>query len=408
MSDDSGLNFRSVNARRIASIDAFRGLTILVMIFVNDLASVEQAPWWMKHFPADRDGMTFVDIVFPAFLFIVGMVIPVALHRRRERLGSWVKVSGHVLTRTVSLLIIGVFMVNMHVEGKGVHLSLPMWSLLAFAGVMLVWRAIPPEPGRARIISVALRMTGVVALVFLAYLYRMLDGEQVFAMRTMWWGILGLIGWAYLVSCFVYCVTRGSVTAMMCSLWILLCIFIGDRAGLFSHWAYVKQKVDIGTMIGSHSSIVVAGLILGVVVMRPSGRTHVYRLRWAFVFGIGMAIGAVLLRPVYGISKVKATPSWCLWGIAYSCWIWAALYWFMDVRGWKGWAVFVRPAGENPLMAYILAPMFYAFFDVTGFDLYHRLDSSSFPAGLARSILFALFIVWLTGLLKRKGFRLRL
>jgi predicted acyltransferase len=67
---------------RISSIDVFRGLTIFAMIFVNDLAGVRDIPAWMKHVPADQDGMTFVDVVFPAFLFIVGMAIPFAIAKR--------------------------------------------------------------------------------------------------------------------------------------------------------------------------------------------------------------------------------------------------------------------------------------------------------------------------------------
>ena len=52
---------------RIASVDALRGLVITLMIFVNDLAGVANAPAWMKHIqPHDADGMTFVDVVFPA------------------------------------------------------------------------------------------------------------------------------------------------------------------------------------------------------------------------------------------------------------------------------------------------------------------------------------------------------
>ena len=56
---------------------------MFTMIFVNDLAGAGKiAPDWMVHF-SDRhrggSGMTFVDLVFPAFLFIVGMSIPIAL-----------------------------------------------------------------------------------------------------------------------------------------------------------------------------------------------------------------------------------------------------------------------------------------------------------------------------------------
>ena len=64
--------------QRILSIDAFRGLTILVMVFVNQLAGVSGVPQWARHMKADADAMSFVDVVFPAFLFIVGMSIPFA------------------------------------------------------------------------------------------------------------------------------------------------------------------------------------------------------------------------------------------------------------------------------------------------------------------------------------------
>ena len=69
--------------QRIVSIDAFRGLTILVMVFVNQLAGVSGVPQWARHMKADADAMSFVDVVFPAFLFIVGMSIPFALNQRQ-------------------------------------------------------------------------------------------------------------------------------------------------------------------------------------------------------------------------------------------------------------------------------------------------------------------------------------
>src|SRR3954468_15391227 len=92
---------------RIKSLDTLRGLTILVMIFVNDLAGVNGAPAWMKHiYPPDADGMTFVDVVFPAFLFIVGTSIPFAIGRRLEQGESRWQVWQHILTRTLGLLVI--------------------------------------------------------------------------------------------------------------------------------------------------------------------------------------------------------------------------------------------------------------------------------------------------------------
>ena len=76
---------------RITSIDAFRGITILAMIFVNELAGIRDIPAWMKHMRARADAMSFVDIVFPAFLFIAGMSIPFTFAYSNRR--SWVPLS---------------------------------------------------------------------------------------------------------------------------------------------------------------------------------------------------------------------------------------------------------------------------------------------------------------------------
>src|SRR5580658_10272206 len=70
---------------RLASIDIFRGLTMVVMIFVNDLDSVRGLPWWTHHAPAMVNVMTYVDMVFPFFLFAVGLSLPLAIKARLKK-----------------------------------------------------------------------------------------------------------------------------------------------------------------------------------------------------------------------------------------------------------------------------------------------------------------------------------
>src|SRR5438874_241066 len=90
---------------RITSIDALRGFVMFTMIFVNDLAGAPKkiVPDWLVHF-SDRhqkgSGMTFVDLVFPAFLFIVGMSIPFALGSRLNKGEPVWKTVVHVIVRT--------------------------------------------------------------------------------------------------------------------------------------------------------------------------------------------------------------------------------------------------------------------------------------------------------------------
>src|SRR5208282_6737227 len=94
---------------RVTSIDAARGLVMFTMIFVNDIAGVSHqiVPDWMRHFRG-RSGMTFVDLVFPAFLFMVGMAIPSALGGRLQAGEPVWKIFRHVVARTLSLLLLGI------------------------------------------------------------------------------------------------------------------------------------------------------------------------------------------------------------------------------------------------------------------------------------------------------------
>jgi predicted acyltransferase len=74
-----------MSSTRLKSIDILRALTMLLMIFVNDLWSLTNIPAWLEHKAAYEDGMGLADVVFPAFLFIVGLSIPHAIGARLKR-----------------------------------------------------------------------------------------------------------------------------------------------------------------------------------------------------------------------------------------------------------------------------------------------------------------------------------
>ncbi|MEP6803555.1 MAG: DUF5009 domain-containing protein [Flavobacterium sp.] len=127
--------------KRIVSIDALRGITIFIMIFVNELASIKQVPQWMRHMPADADAMTFVDVVFPAFLFIVGMSIPFAFNARLLKGDSTKTIWTHTLKRALALIIIGVFMVNAEYgyDATKMIITPVFWALLAYFMPIPIW-----------------------------------------------------------------------------------------------------------------------------------------------------------------------------------------------------------------------------------------------------------------------------
>ncbi|MEI6078674.1 MAG: DUF5009 domain-containing protein, partial [Verrucomicrobiota bacterium] len=203
------------------SIDALRGLVMFLMIFVNDLAGAPSkiVPDWMVHF-SDRhhggSGMTFVDLVFPGFLFIVGMSIPFALGSRLAKGEPLWKITLHVITRTLALLAIGILMVNGESpadETSGWSPSL--WAAAMFLSAILAFCAISPRgTGKGtskfwKIVNACLRTFGFAGMLCLAFAFRSRGGQPIitispFHLNTSWYGILGLIGWAYLAAAIVY------------------------------------------------------------------------------------------------------------------------------------------------------------------------------------------------------------
>ena len=84
-----------MNPVRFKSIDILRALTMLLMIFVNDLWTLTDIPEWLEHKGFNEEGMGLADVVFPAFLFIVGLSIPHAITARINRGDSSIRVLWH-------------------------------------------------------------------------------------------------------------------------------------------------------------------------------------------------------------------------------------------------------------------------------------------------------------------------
>ena len=200
--------------KRLASIDIIRALTMLLMIWVNDFGYLKDIPKWLKHAVGTEDYLGFSDIIFPSFLFIVGLSIPLAIEHRRRKKQSEFYIAKHTAIRSASLLIIGVFMVNyetIHRESLLIH-PLVYCIIIAIATglIWMNWKQ-SPVPKQWHL---PLQLLGVALFVFLAIIYK--GGENgALWMTTQWWGILGLIGWAYLINVICYMLFRGNLALMI-------------------------------------------------------------------------------------------------------------------------------------------------------------------------------------------------
>jgi predicted acyltransferase len=408
------------------------------MIFVNDLGPA--APSWMHHIqPPNADGMTLADVVFPAFLFIVGVSIPLALEPWSSA-GSrrWPQIV-HIFTRTASLLCMGLIQLN---GERDRTLGGPIWELLAFTSLIFAWCVVPRERGAKRTLLLVLKSLGFVGLIAMLALFRGKPQPVDLAFwghvedwvwfRTEWWGILGLIGWAYLTVSLLWLILGRRREWLMGCLGILILLHLAmQHNGLFSRldaktwlgWSMpvfktmesainlVNSYVGLGEATGSLAAITMAGCLLGAILRRDSDvATPGDRVAWAMTFTIGLLIAGFITDTFEGINKIAATPTWCIWSAALTCAAWMLLYLVLDVAKIRGWDIFIRPAGANPLLAYFLHPIVMALIAVIG--LYSPLliykDSTNPSVAVAGSLGMALFVCVVTALLGRLGLRVRL
>lgn len=375
---------------RIQSIDTLRGITILVMIFVNELVGVSNIPWWMKHLPADVDGMTFVDMVFPSFLFIVGMSIPFALDARIKKGDSFWQLQWHIGWRSVGLLVMGVFMVNGEggtANDQAMGMPIALWLFLFYGCIILVWNVYRLK-NRTR--SLILRAIGIIGLVVLAMVYR--SGEDGSGTLTpKWWGILGLIGWAYLYSCLLFQVFRKNLIAMMVLISVCIGFYIIAKTG------YAKENLSwMNSQAGhaAHTSIVISGIILSKIFFDDPLKPVSKRFLQTAIFAIILFIVGYFLRPYFKISKIYATPTWCLYCAATSCLLFAFLYWLIDIKGMSGWTRFFKPAATNPLLTYIIPGIMYALFSFLSISVFPDSMRYGLP-GILWSLFFAVLVMYL-------------
>jgi heparan-alpha-glucosaminide N-acetyltransferase len=400
-------------APRLQSLDVLRGLDVLLMLFVNEMAGVRQTPAWLRHVPAGVDGMTITDVVFPAFLFISGMALPLALGSRLARGESKLAAWRHVALRTVALLVMGVFMVNAE-AGSAPGFPVHAWNLLVTCGLLMAWHAPAhtPRTGCDRVVVIA----GVVLLAIAAVAYRSADASGVIQLRPQWWGILGLIGWAYLVGASLYLLLGDSVVRLVTASAALYALFFLDRLGIAPWLGAFGGIVDIGSVIGSLGALLTSGAALTVLVRARRSTDTAGQVRTAAIFSAGLlaaGLGVHAFRDhgsAFFFNKPMATPAWCLVSAGLTSGAWAVAYWLVDVRRWTRWPRVVGIAGENPLLVYLIAP-FVASLMVVALPFvnegYARLGEH-LGAGTIRSAGMAWLVVRISGWLRDRGVRLRI
>ena len=315
---------------RLLSIDIMRGITLFLMLFVNDLYS-PGVPTWLVHSQVSQDGMGLADWVFPGFLFMVGLAIPYAVETRKKKGRSTAQIYGHVLIRTLSLLLIGVLMVNIpRLNPQLTTMSTELWAILVYGCIFLIWNHYP-KPSKNTKIFRLLRVLGVVALVCLVVLFKAGTTKNPDGLDTSWWGILGLIGWGYLTASVAFLATRGKLFGVIVIWLLFLMLNIASQLGSLDSMNALDPYIGV-LLSGTIPTIVLSGLVVGMLV--KTYKNNVVKLMGILVaLGVFFLLLGLSLHQYFIVSKILGTPSWVMYcsGISVLFSVYCLLFWmFLD------------------------------------------------------------------------------
>ena len=384
---------------------------MVLMVTVNEFWSVDGIPHWMHHADATEDMMGLSDIVFPLFLFVMGMSIPYAIDSKMEKCPAR-DVVAHILSRSVALLLMGAFICNAEYgisEASGYTSTL--YNIVMLAGFFLVWNRYPHNLSQWLVRG--LKTLGVIALVFLMITSRNAEGNT---FSAHWWGILGLIGWTYLVCAMLYFLFREKKGLLTAILIFFLAINVLVNQMNPAHDGHVLLTIGgadfLRTMLDilhmgncGLCALCMGGVVLSVLTRPFVGHTGRRQTISLLGFAAVLFLAFLVSHEYFIISKIIATVPWVLAIMSLA----VVLYLVMSLlveHHYDKWFCVIKPAGTATLTCYMMPYLLYSLTDITGFIYPDIL--LHFPIGLAKCLCFAFVCVGLTYLLGKCRIMLRI
>jgi predicted acyltransferase len=384
--------------KRLLSIDVLRAVTMLLMLFVNDASGVDHYPIWMDHAKEYEDAMGFADTIFPAFLFIAGLSIPLALKNRISKGDSIKQLVYYILIRSVALLVMGFYHVNMEDYNDTALLPKQVWEIIITLSFFLIWLDYPDAMAKAK--KNVLQGTGIFLLVIMAVIYKGGNNDHIRWMHPSWWGILGIIGWSYLGCALVYVFSKGKFSMLVLFWGLFAALNIGFHTFIDFNLPVLGDFSSITLTMGG---VVLIGLYAHLVKLEKTQRV------WLLftILGIALITIGLLLRPsTGGISKIRSTPSWVLICSGITILAFEFFIYLIDIKGKAEWFKFIRPAGTSTLTVYLIPYFQIAIFDLL--DVHYGPLLNNGLIGMARSMLTGLLIIWLVGWMEKRHLRLKI
>tara|TARA_B100001094_G_scaffold288025_1_gene303960 strand:- start:1621 stop:2787 length:1167 start_codon:yes stop_codon:yes gene_type:complete len=387
--------------RRVASIDSFRGLTMFLMIWVNDFGSLNNIPKWLKHALSNEDYLGFSDLIFPWFLFATGLSIPFSIKNRLNKNQSNLQIFRHITFRSIALIIMGLFHMNMELfNHEESIIQKPVFIILATVSFFMIWIDYSRYELKGYLYKKIFPIVGMMILLVLLFIYVGKDYNN-FPVRFgfHWWGILGLIGWVYFLVASGYLMFGDSiyylVLAFILSFGINAMSLNGLSIGLLS------SIPGIGLQAFTYG-----GVLISLILMKEKNRNNIASFKVILFLGIVSFLLGLIFHKYFIINKISGTPTWVLLSLSSAFIFYAFIFWIVDISGHVEWYSTINVAGTATLTCYLVPYFYYSFLQI--FEIQFPVLLNTGYLGLLKSLLFSLLIIFFTKVMVKNRIQIKI
>ena len=342
-----------LQSKRLISLDALRGFTIAAMVIVNDPGSWSHVYWPLRH--AEWNGCTITDLIFPFFLFIIGVSIALAYSKRLEAKTPKKSLYKKIIIRSVNIYLLGIF--------------LWLWPQFDFSAIR--WVGVLP-----RISFVFLACT----LIFLntSWKQQLKIGASIL---LLYWIIMAYVPIPGIGK------PDLSVPEMNWANFLDTLILPGVM------W---QKTWDPEGFLSTFPAIVsgIIGMLIGQLYLTVKEENK--RLVWLFFAGFAMFLAGGFWNWVFPINKNLWTSSYVLYTAGLGTLALAACILVVDIWGYTKWTFLGRVYGANAITSYVLAGMLTLVFyrmKIGGLSLNEWVMNGLTPIGLDPKFISMLYAV---------------
>lgn len=357
--------------KRLLALDILRGITIAGMILVNNPGS-----WGYVYAPLEHaafNGLTPTDLVFPFFMFIMGISTYISL--RKFNFAYSHNTLKKIIKRTLIIFCIGLFL-NLFAKSLFTHhLNLEDWRYL---GVM---QRLAISYGVTSLIAITVKhkyFPAIIIATLVAYFLLLATGDGFIQSET---NIVARIDAWILGSSHMY--HEGGIAF--------------DPEGLVSTIPAICH--------------VMVGFYCGKLFF--SAKDNETKIQYLFIAGTILTFAGFLLSYGCPINKKIWSPTFVITTCGLASSFLALLIWMIDIKRYQKWCAFFRSFGVNPLFIYVFAEVMGVTLGITGISgyIYQNLlvpVLGNYPASLAYALLYILFCWSIVHILYKKNIYIKI